>query len=63
MTSSGALVVVGSTDSGAFPTSGGGFQPSRGQGGEAFVLKLNTGQTPPPPPDLPNKVYLPMIIR
>lgn len=61
LTGSGALYVVGSTDSGAFPTIDGGFQPNRGQSGEAFVMKLYTGQTPPP--NFPNKVYLPAVMQ
>ena len=61
--SSGNLVVVGSTESLAFPVTAGGFQPNRAQGKEAFVVKLSTGQTNPPPPDLPNKVYLPFVTR
>lgn len=63
--SSGNLVVVGSTESLAFPVTAGGFQPNRAQNEEAFVLKAATGQTnpPPPPPDLPFKVYLPTAIR
>ena len=61
---SGNLVIVGQAESLAFPVTTGGFQPGRGQGEEAFVLKLNTGQTnPPPPPDLPYKVYLPLSVR
>ena len=60
----GNLYVVGRTASGAFPTTGGGYQPNRGQSGEGFVLKTNVGASPPPPPpDLPEKVYLPMIVR
>lgn len=63
--SSGNLVVVGSTESLAFPVTAGGFQPNRAQNEEAFVIKLAAGQTSPPPspPDLPHKVYLPMVIR
>lgn len=61
--SSGNLVVAGKAESMAFPVTAGGFQPNRAQGMEAFVMKLSTGQTTPPPPDLPNKVYLPSIIR
>jgi hypothetical protein len=62
--SSGNLVVGGRTESLAFPVTAGGFQPNRAQGVEAFVLKAATGQTnPPPPPDLPFKVYVPMVIR
>jgi hypothetical protein len=60
---SGNLIVVGHTKSLAFPVTAGGFQPGRAQGKEAFVMKVNTGQTSPPPPDLPNKVYLPMVVR
>ncbi|MBK8901303.1 MAG: SBBP repeat-containing protein [Anaerolineaceae bacterium] len=63
--SSGNLIVVGSTESNAFPVTAGGFQPNRSQNEEAFVVKLNTGQTNPPPPpiDLPYSVYLPTVIR
>ncbi|MBX3057290.1 MAG: SBBP repeat-containing protein [Anaerolineae bacterium] len=60
--SGGNLVVGGRTESLAFPVAGGGFQPNRGQGVEAFVVKASTGPTPPPP-DLPNKVYLPLVVR
>ncbi|HRQ40600.1 MAG TPA: SBBP repeat-containing protein [Chloroflexota bacterium] len=62
---SGNLLVVGQTESLAFPVAGGGFQPDRAQGEEAFVVKVTTGQNnpPPPPPNLPNKIYLPLVIR
>lgn len=60
--SGGNLVVGGRTESLAFPVAGGGFQPNRGQGVEAFVVKASIGSTPPPP-DLPNKVYLPLVVR
>ena len=68
---SGNLYVVGSAESMGFPTSGGGFQPNRGTGGEGFVMKIGTGSTPPtptptvtpPPLDLPEKIYLPVVVR
>lgn len=68
---SGNLYVVGSAESTGFPTSGGGFQPNRGVGGEGFVMKFGTGNVPPtptptvspPPMDLPEKVYLPAVVR
>ena len=61
--SSGNLIIVGQTESLAFPVTAGGFQPGRSQGEEAFVLKMSVGQTAPPPPDLPYKVYVPFVIR
>ncbi|MCA9958288.1 MAG: SBBP repeat-containing protein, partial [Anaerolineales bacterium] len=58
----GNVYVVGKTESPGFPTTDGGFQPERGQGDEAFVVKLTTAVSPPPP-NLTQQVYLPIVIR
>ncbi len=62
LTAGNQLVVVGQTDSPAFPVTAGGFQPNRGLGREAFVVRLNTGQAPPPP-EFTHHAYLPLAIR
>lgn len=45
----GSLYVTGFADSAVFPVTAGGFQPTRGQYGEAFVLKLATVAASPTP--------------
>lgn len=57
-----SLMVVGQTESQAFPVTAGGFQPGRAQGQEAFVVKVNAG-APPPPPDRAHRTFLPLAIR
>lgn len=58
----GSVVVVGRTESVAFPVTDGGFQTNRAGGEEAFVLKLSLTDAPFPPPQ-GQKVVLPFVRR
>ena len=67
----GAVFVAGYSESSAFPTTAGAFQPTKAQADDAFVLKIggaatspepNPSPTPTPGPQ-PFKLNLPLIVQ
>lgn len=57
----GNVYVAGKTSSFNLPTTVGVFQPNKALNEDAFVVKIGTGGSTPPP--LPHHVYLPMTVR
>ena len=59
----GRVYVAGRTESGNFPVTPGALQTQRNGSQDAFVVKIDMNQTPPPPAGLTPRVYLPMVLH
>jgi hypothetical protein len=57
----GGLLVAGGTESFDFPVSAGALQPTKSLSRDAFLVRLGSGDSAPPPGD--KRAFLPLVIR